>query len=198
MRIKNQTGFTLVEMAIVLAVIGLLVVGVVKGQEWYTNAKMYKLQSEFEKYESVIGLYFIKTGKTTPGGNYSGGFNERFWQDLRGEGLVEGEASDDSSPVSALGDAKHNLWVARTGSSGNSIFRHGLYLCTTGVPEGIAKAIDLKLDDGKGKTGKIKSLKYLGFGSSTNSGWRSDKLLDYADNNIDMIMCKLMQRRYKF
>ena len=46
---KRQTGFTLVEIAIVLVIIGLLIGGVLKGQSMITNAKIRKIESDFRE-----------------------------------------------------------------------------------------------------------------------------------------------------
>jgi prepilin-type N-terminal cleavage/methylation domain-containing protein len=46
MRMKIQNGFTLVEIAIVLVIVGLLIGGVLKGQEMITNAKLKRIESE--------------------------------------------------------------------------------------------------------------------------------------------------------
>lgn len=43
---KKQTGFTLVEIAIVLVIVGLLIGGVLKGQEMITNAKLKRIESD--------------------------------------------------------------------------------------------------------------------------------------------------------
>jgi len=43
---KRQAGFTLVEIAIVLVIVGLLIGGVLKGQEMITNAKMKRIESD--------------------------------------------------------------------------------------------------------------------------------------------------------
>lgn len=46
MKLKKQTGFTLVEIAIVLVIVGLLIGGVLKGQEMITNAKLKRVESD--------------------------------------------------------------------------------------------------------------------------------------------------------
>ncbi len=43
---KRQKGFTLVEIAIVLVIVGLLIGGVLKGQEMITNAKLKRIESD--------------------------------------------------------------------------------------------------------------------------------------------------------
>ena len=44
---NNQSGFTLVEIAIVLVIIGLLLGGVLKGQELINSAKVKNLATDF-------------------------------------------------------------------------------------------------------------------------------------------------------
>jgi prepilin-type N-terminal cleavage/methylation domain-containing protein len=46
MQFKKQKGFTLVEIAIVLVIVGLLIGGVLKGQEMITNAKLKRMESD--------------------------------------------------------------------------------------------------------------------------------------------------------
>ena len=45
-RLSKHNGFTLVEIAIVLAIVGLLIGGVLKGQEMITSAKLKRVQSD--------------------------------------------------------------------------------------------------------------------------------------------------------
>jgi len=54
---KKQTGFTLVEIAIVLVIIGLLLGGVLKGQEIITNAKIKNLENDFQGVTAAIYSY---------------------------------------------------------------------------------------------------------------------------------------------
>ena len=46
MQSVKQKGFTLVEIAIVLVIVGLLIGGVLKGQEMITNAKLKRIESD--------------------------------------------------------------------------------------------------------------------------------------------------------
>ena len=46
MQFSRQKGFTLVEIAIVLVIVGLLIGGVLKGQEMITNAKLKRVESD--------------------------------------------------------------------------------------------------------------------------------------------------------
>ena len=46
MKNLKQKGFTLVEIAIVLVIVGLLIGGVLKGQEMITNAKLKRIESD--------------------------------------------------------------------------------------------------------------------------------------------------------
>lgn len=46
LQVRKQKGFTLVEIAIVLVIVGLLIGGVLKGQEMITNAKLKRIESD--------------------------------------------------------------------------------------------------------------------------------------------------------
>lgn len=54
---KKQAGITLVEIAIVLVIIGLLLGGVLKGQEIITNAKIKNLENDFNGITAAIYSY---------------------------------------------------------------------------------------------------------------------------------------------
>ena len=56
-RIQNQKGFTLVEIAIVLVIIGLLLGGILKGQEMITQAKIKNVVNDFNGITAAINSY---------------------------------------------------------------------------------------------------------------------------------------------
>lgn len=57
LRNKSQSGFTLVEMAIVLVIVGLLIGGVLKGQELINSAKVKNLANDFRNMPTLIYSY---------------------------------------------------------------------------------------------------------------------------------------------
>jgi prepilin-type N-terminal cleavage/methylation domain-containing protein len=63
---KTQTGFTLIELAIVLVIIGLLLGGVLKGQELINSAKVKNLAADFRNVPVYIYGYQDKF-KAMPG-----------------------------------------------------------------------------------------------------------------------------------
>jgi prepilin-type N-terminal cleavage/methylation domain-containing protein len=54
---KTQTGFTLIELAIVLVIIGLLLGGVLKGQELINSARVKSLATEFKNIQVYVYGY---------------------------------------------------------------------------------------------------------------------------------------------
>lgn len=117
---KKQTGFTLIELAIVLVIIGLLLGGVLKGQELINSAKVKNMASDFKNTQVYIYGYQDKykalpgddanavahvagtaaTGGTLGNGIIQGAWNtqtataasesELFWQHVRLAGLAPG------------------------------------------------------------------------------------------------------------
>ena len=53
----KQTGFTLVEIAIVLVIIGLLLGGILKGQEMITQAKIKNVVNDFNGLTAAVSSY---------------------------------------------------------------------------------------------------------------------------------------------
>jgi prepilin-type N-terminal cleavage/methylation domain-containing protein len=59
---ENQQGFTLVEIAIVLVIIGLLVGGVLKGQAMIQNAKVKKAVKMADELRAGVMTFYDKYG----------------------------------------------------------------------------------------------------------------------------------------
>ena len=54
---KKQTGFTLVELSVVVLIAGLLLMAVMKGQTMLENARAQKLVNDVKSVEALIGQY---------------------------------------------------------------------------------------------------------------------------------------------
>jgi len=150
MQVKNlqkQKGFTLVEIAIVLVIIGLLLGGVLKGQELITNAKIKSVTSDFDNIIAGAYAYQDRTGRL-PGSAAGLISDASFWSNLRSEGFINGLSSTTSGPVHSL----DGHWIAGHGEP----FAAGKnWICATGIVDTYAAGIDAKKDDGEGKTGSM-------------------------------------------
>lgn len=117
---KKQSGFTLIELAIVLVIIGLLLGGVLKGQELINSAKVKNMAADFkntqvyiygyqDKYKAIpgddpaaasrnTGAVTATTGGTVGNGVIEGEWDSTtatdesflFWQHVRLAGLAPG------------------------------------------------------------------------------------------------------------
>jgi len=63
---RSQTGFTLVEIAIVLVIIGLLLGGILKGQEMITQARIKNIVNDFNGITAAMNSYQDRY-RTLPG-----------------------------------------------------------------------------------------------------------------------------------
>jgi len=180
---RNQSGFTLIEIAIVLVIIGLLLGGVLKGQELITSAKVKNLATDFknapvlmygyqDKFKAMPGddlnaVSHVGTAQaTTPGtvgnGVIDGLWNSttatdesfKFWEQVRKAGLA---ADGTGLPVNAVGGS-----MGVTGSNSAYIPISGVpgtfFVCANNIPTKIALQLDATLDDGNTSTGSVRAV----------------------------------------
>ncbi len=63
MREEKKQGFTLVELAIVLVIIGIILGAVIKGQDLIANARAKRFASELRKWEVMLWTYYDRHHK---------------------------------------------------------------------------------------------------------------------------------------
>ena len=59
---RDQAGFTLVEIAIVMVIIGLLIGGVLKGQAMIENAKVKRVVKQADEIRAAVMTFYDKYG----------------------------------------------------------------------------------------------------------------------------------------
>ncbi|MCP4983586.1 MAG: prepilin-type cleavage/methylation domain-containing protein [Gammaproteobacteria bacterium] len=112
----RQNGFTLVEIALILAIIGILIGGVLKGQEMIINAKIKRLESDNSGLVAAMFTYQDRYIKM-PGDDDRA--SARF--SLYNDGV------NDPAPTDINGDADGSLggdWIAATNTETANFWKH--------------------------------------------------------------------------
>ena len=183
--VRRQLGFTLVEIAIVLVIIGLLLGGILKGQEMITQAKIKNAIADFsgisaayygyqDRYRAIPGDDAgAATRWTTPTAATAG----------NGNGIVAGTYNNAGAVCTAAVEAC-SWWdhLRRAGFvAGNGVLQptnafagqigvqtgdgagatslggfSGLIICSSNIPDKVAIAMDTQMDDGLIDTGTVR------------------------------------------
>jgi len=162
-KVQTQKGFTLVEIAIVLVIIGLLLGGVLKGQELITNSKIKSVTQDFENITAAYYAYRDRKGEYPADSTAT---NAQFWTDLRAEGFIRG--AGDVGPDHAL-DSNAGLFVY-VPSAATNLIPNKKMLCASGLQDDYAFSIDNKLDDGVGSTGIFRGILEATAGTAVTTG----------------------------
>lgn len=179
---SSHSGFTLVEIAIVLVIVGLLLGGILKGQELIVQARIKNIANDFngiatanyayqDRYRRLPGddpgaNRWTVAGSALAGGNGNGtiggkGYessddndeNRKFWLHLRLAGLIIGPTDTVTAGSAQPANAVGGIVGIQQGGLGLS----GPILCSGSLPAKIAQAIDTQLDDGDARTGAVRA-----------------------------------------
>ena len=189
---KQEQGFTLVELAIVLVIIGLLLGAVLKGREMIENAKYKNFANQISGYTAAMYTFMDKYNRAFPGdmknadseipgvttghnGNGDGEINGGecnnnggeesclVWEHLSKAGIIGGSYSG------AAREVPHNtfgnnieFYYDTIWSESGHWFRYDM------IPLSVAKRYDKEFDDGQPKTGSVKAMDFGGTGLCVN------------------------------
>jgi prepilin-type N-terminal cleavage/methylation domain-containing protein len=183
---QKQNGFTLIEIAIVLVIIGLLVGGVLQGQELIENSRVKQVVKDFNGTSAAMLAYQDRYGRfpgddgnaaalTARGaswasnqlaGNLNGLIDSTLANTFTGGGendnfwrqlKAAGFLAGDPADINALAQPI-NPWGGFLGMT-NALMGNGLggnKVCASQVPGSAAIAIDNQMDDGSGATGRVR------------------------------------------
>ncbi|MDM8565812.1 prepilin-type N-terminal cleavage/methylation domain-containing protein [Candidatus Halobeggiatoa sp. HSG11] len=188
---KINNGFTLIEIAIVFIIIGLVMGTVLKGTELITNAKIKNIENNFSSISRAITLYRehyhqlpgdddgasrFKSGIDVGNGDgtIDGSFNSTdnshesrlLWLHLRYSKIV-GKVSSDL--INYDDNQKQQPQNAFGGLMGVSSDSNGLFVGFTNIPGNIAVILESHSDDEQPNTGRIRTdLDYDGDNGTAN------------------------------
>jgi prepilin-type N-terminal cleavage/methylation domain-containing protein len=165
---ETRAGFTLVEIAIVMVIIGLLIGGVLKGQAMIENAKVKSVVKQADGLRAAVMTFYDKYGlypgdenndAIPPGTDAEGNGNgqiensaERFevYRDLQLAGLIGGNYNGTSDlPRTPYNGTVVLYWL----DPGPGSAKH--YFAFSNIPAEACQEIDVKFDDGVYNTGSI-------------------------------------------
>ena len=208
---KKQKGFTLIEIAIVLVIIGLLVGGVLQGQELIENSRvkqaakdmngtaaaMFAYQDRYKRLPGDDGLVaaLIARGDawaSVVAGDLNGTLDVALAATFTGAGesgafwqQLRAAGFIAGNPVeTALLALPVNAWGGFMGvtTAAMGVDLEGNKVCLSQVPGSSALALDNELDDGVGRTGNLRAT--LGVSATNTIPSNSPLAAVYNEDNV--------------
>ena len=213
---RLQSGFTIIEVAITLVVVGLMFGSVLKAQEMITQAQIKNVIADLSGLAAAHSGYQYRY-RALPGddrnagvrwagppaassgdgnGIVSGTYNNggatcansveacAWWSHLRHAGFVSG-----SGPAQPLNAFAGILGVQTGDGAGGPVMGgvFGLVLCSTNLPDKVAAAVDLQMDDGSPASGSVRATLQLGANPPLDNSVRGA----YVEGGINLyLLCR--------
>jgi prepilin-type N-terminal cleavage/methylation domain-containing protein len=178
---KERKGFTLVELAIVLVVIGLILGAIMTGQQLIQNAKYKRLVNDLQGLSAAVYTYYDRY-KAYPGDDLKAvdrwGSTYSNIQNGDGDGLIEGSPASTINTYESVQIWRHlraagivpgspnesavtrpsNPYGGRYGFSNRSFGTATYnYIFIDNLPSEVAQRLDEEFDDGVYNTGSIQA-----------------------------------------
>ena len=212
---KAQSGFTLIEIAIVLVIVGLLLGGVLQGQQLIENSRIRSAATDFVGV-STAALAYQDRYRAYPGDDLTATVQARgaAWTAITGgnaNGQLAGAINNTFNPTAELLAFWQQLRAAgfvtgnpaATGTAAlptnpfgglvgvsaalvQGIPLNVMKVCMNQVPGSAARSLDLRLDDGNATTGSFR-----GEVSILNPTAAVPGTAAYVDESI-YVVCKVM------
>ena len=216
---QQQQGFTLVEIAIVLVIIGLLLGGILKGQEMITQAKIKNVVADFSGISAAYYGYQDRY-RAIPGDDANA--DERWGTPVPanpGDGIVQGAYNDTSATPSSIESRLWWLHLRRAGfvggtgdqqptnavigmigvQTGDGVSPPGatlgglasIIMCSANLPDKIAIAVDSQMDDGQPGAGGVRAFDQTVAGPNPNIGASASTPAAYQETGTNTyVLCR--------
>ena len=185
---RNNKGFSLIELSIVLIILGLLVAGVTGGASLIKSAQLRSIVTEFTNYRTAYNSYYAQFGKV-PGADTDPSIikdDEAALTDLFEEGVIDKSPIEGTSSENYISSkfGKNAKWFLNNAgasfaavadfSNANILSLSGSVDYATGaLTSDEAENIDTKIDDGIATSGIVRGVKYSSAAAET----------EYAEEN---------------
>lgn len=208
---SRQRGFTLIEIAIVLVIIGLLVGGVLQGQELIENSRVKQVIKDINGTAAAVFAYQDRYGRipgddgpvgtlsargaswaSVAAGDADGNLEVTTAQTFTGAGengpfwqQLKAAGFIAGNPASTgLAAQPSNPWGGLLGVTASNMGGNltGNKVCASQVPGSAAIAMDTELDDGLGASGRFRAT--LGTGGANTAPSNTALAAPYSEDNV--------------